>query len=203
MITAPHNAPRYNGVKLKAAYAGSALPEQCRRNIASTSTKKSGATLMVFTQETTDYGNAAAKKRLKILLNSLPSFCEIGLRILLVLLPAVLFDEIKDYPKGYRILTGILSSPRRLALTMNLEPEFGDREFIAAWRKRMETLKPVPARRVSDGPVMENIYKGEVWGKDMKPWGIHLLAREGQKMFLCIGNFGKLFLRGVALERLR
>jgi phosphomannomutase len=31
MITASHNAPRYNGVKLKGAYAGSALPEQCRR----------------------------------------------------------------------------------------------------------------------------------------------------------------------------
>lgn len=31
MITASHNAPRYNGLKLKAAYAGSASPEQCRR----------------------------------------------------------------------------------------------------------------------------------------------------------------------------
>ena len=31
MITASHNAPRYNGVKLKGAYGGSALPEQCRR----------------------------------------------------------------------------------------------------------------------------------------------------------------------------
>jgi alpha-D-glucose phosphate-specific phosphoglucomutase len=31
MITASHNAPRYNGVKLKAAYGGSALGEQCRR----------------------------------------------------------------------------------------------------------------------------------------------------------------------------
>ena len=31
MITASHNAPRYNGVKLKASYGGSALPEQCRR----------------------------------------------------------------------------------------------------------------------------------------------------------------------------
>jgi phosphomannomutase len=31
MITASHNAPRYNGLKLKAAYGGSALPEQCRR----------------------------------------------------------------------------------------------------------------------------------------------------------------------------
>jgi alpha-D-glucose phosphate-specific phosphoglucomutase len=31
MITASHNAPRYNGVKLKAAYGGSALTEHCRR----------------------------------------------------------------------------------------------------------------------------------------------------------------------------
>jgi len=31
MITASHNAPRYNGVKLKAAYGGAASPEQNRR----------------------------------------------------------------------------------------------------------------------------------------------------------------------------
>lgn len=31
MITASHNAPRYNGIKLKAAFGGSALNEQCRR----------------------------------------------------------------------------------------------------------------------------------------------------------------------------
>lgn len=31
MITASHNAPRYNGVKLKATYGGSAIGEQCRR----------------------------------------------------------------------------------------------------------------------------------------------------------------------------
>ncbi|MBT3321275.1 MAG: phosphoglucomutase/phosphomannomutase family protein [Anaerolineae bacterium] len=31
MLTASHNAPRYNGIKLKASYGGSALPVQCRR----------------------------------------------------------------------------------------------------------------------------------------------------------------------------
>lgn len=31
MVTASHNAPRYNGVKLKASYGGSATREQCRR----------------------------------------------------------------------------------------------------------------------------------------------------------------------------
>jgi len=31
MITASHNAPRYNGIKLKAAFGGSASPDQCRQ----------------------------------------------------------------------------------------------------------------------------------------------------------------------------
>lgn len=31
MITASHNAPRYNGVKLKAAFGGSASPDQCSK----------------------------------------------------------------------------------------------------------------------------------------------------------------------------
>lgn len=31
MITASHNAPRYNGIKMKASYGGSAPREQCRR----------------------------------------------------------------------------------------------------------------------------------------------------------------------------
>jgi len=31
MITASHNAPRYNGMKLKASYGGAATSEQCRR----------------------------------------------------------------------------------------------------------------------------------------------------------------------------
>src|SRR4030042_3433124 len=57
---------------------------------------------------------------------------------------ALLFDEIKDYPAGYRVLTGILNSPRRLALTVGLESKFGDREFVLAWRERLNTLKPIP-----------------------------------------------------------
>src|SRR5437762_919554 len=34
--------------------------------------------------------------------------------------PALLFDQIKGYPEGFRILVGQNSSLRRLALTLNL-----------------------------------------------------------------------------------
>ncbi len=44
VITASHNAPRYNGVKLKAAYGGAALREQCRRvEVTSTTTRSEAA----------------------------------------------------------------------------------------------------------------------------------------------------------------
>lgn len=51
MVTASHNAPRYNGLKLKAAYGGSALPEQCRRVelfLADNETRARGPNLMDY-----------------------------------------------------------------------------------------------------------------------------------------------------------
>ena len=53
MITASHNAPRYNGVKLKAAFGGSALNEQCRRvevYISDNEEQARGPNLMDFKQ---------------------------------------------------------------------------------------------------------------------------------------------------------
>ena len=53
MVTASHNAPRYNGIKLKAAYGGSALPAQCRRvevYLNDNETRARGPNLMDFDQ---------------------------------------------------------------------------------------------------------------------------------------------------------
>ncbi len=74
---------------------------------------------------------------------------------------ALLFDEIKDYPPGYRVLSGILTSSRRLALTVGLDPSFSGREFVMAWRERIKTLKPVAPEIVDEGPVMENVHTGD------------------------------------------
>ena len=55
MITASHNAPRYNGIKLKSSYGGSALPEQCRRveiYLSDNEARGRGPNLMDFAQAT-------------------------------------------------------------------------------------------------------------------------------------------------------
>lgn len=51
MVTASHNAPRYNGIKIKASYGGSALPQQCRqieRHLADNEVQSRGPKLMDF-----------------------------------------------------------------------------------------------------------------------------------------------------------
>lgn len=34
--------------------------------------------------------------------------------------PAILFDDVKNYPKGHRVLVGMVESLKRAALTTNL-----------------------------------------------------------------------------------
>ncbi len=46
--------------------------------------------------------------------------------------PALLFDRIKDYPAGYRILVGFFESLKRSALTTNLPLDITREGFIQA-----------------------------------------------------------------------
>lgn len=75
--------------------------------------------------------------------------------------PALLFDRIKDYPAGYRILVGFFESLRRSALTTNLPLDITRERFVQACRERLAKQPSIPPVKVSSGPVMENIYKGD------------------------------------------
>jgi UbiD family decarboxylase len=75
--------------------------------------------------------------------------------------PALLFDCIKDYPAGYRILVGFFESLRRSALTTNLPLDITREGFIQACRERLAKQPSIPPVRISSGPVMENVYKGD------------------------------------------
>src|SRR3989442_371313 len=76
--------------------------------------------------------------------------------------PAILFDDIPGYPKGYRTLYGHFSTVRRVALTLGLPLESErDVDIVKAYYQRMRDLKPLPPRTVKDGPILQNVIEGE------------------------------------------
>ena len=75
--------------------------------------------------------------------------------------PALLFDNIKGYPQGYRVAAGLLNTIPRLAMTTGLRTDIGKVDFVREWRNRIRNLKFLPPTLVNKGPVMENIMEGD------------------------------------------
>ena len=75
--------------------------------------------------------------------------------------PAVLFDDIPGYPTGYRILVNANATRRRLALTLGLPIDIERRPLMDEFLRLTESDRRVPPRFVKDGPVFENVLRGE------------------------------------------
>ena len=77
--------------------------------------------------------------------------------------PALLFDNVPGYPKGFRCLYGMLGSPMRLALGMGIDPKTsGDRRgMLDAYRSRIKKYEPLPPRMVTEGPILQNVDRGD------------------------------------------
>ncbi len=75
--------------------------------------------------------------------------------------PVLLFDQIDDYPRGYRVVTNMYANQRRTALGLGLPPEAQGVNLVRALRQKIgggvEPLEPV---NVPDGPVKENLLTG-------------------------------------------
>src|SRR3990172_10481396 len=75
--------------------------------------------------------------------------------------PALLFDEIKDYPRGYRVLSNMLNNPNHIKKAFGFPPEITTLDLVRAVKERMAQVKPLAPQKVSDGPVLENVQEGE------------------------------------------
>ena len=77
--------------------------------------------------------------------------------------PALLFDEIKGYPKGYRVLTCSTSSPARLSSILRLGVERSHKGLVEKLRGKpaqwQASAKEFSAVTVDSGPVIENVQK--------------------------------------------
>jgi len=68
--------------------------------------------------------------------------------------PAVLFDDIPGYPRGHRILANILTSVRRINLTLGLPIDGSAVELVSYWRRYMKEARGIPPVTVAAGPLM-------------------------------------------------
>ena len=80
--------------------------------------------------------------------------------------PALLFDKIKYYPEGFRLLTNSLNTTKRVALTLHMEPISDRLEFVRRIKDRLGQEEYIPPKVVQDGPIFENV----VEGKDIDMW---------------------------------
>jgi UbiD family decarboxylase len=78
--------------------------------------------------------------------------------------PALLFDKIKGYPNGFRVLTCSTSSPARLSSILRFPTQRNHSGLVAVLRGKpaqwQAAAKDFPFEVVTSGPVLENIQEG-------------------------------------------
>jgi len=79
---------------------------------------------------------------------------------------ALLFDNIKGYPEGYRVLSNTLNTVKRIALTLHMDTNYTRLEFVRDIKRHISEVKYVKPDVVKDGPVLENVFEG----KDIDMW---------------------------------
>ena len=75
--------------------------------------------------------------------------------------PALLFDEIPGFEKGYRILANPFATKRRALLALGWPPDMGIDEAIERFKAFADSHRPIAPCEVRDGPVMANVLSGQ------------------------------------------
>src|SRR5262249_9026929 len=74
--------------------------------------------------------------------------------------PALLFEDVVEHPRGYRVLSNVLCSRAREALALGLSPNVETIEAVKWVKGRIENPKLLPPQVLKTGPVMENVLTG-------------------------------------------
>ena len=75
--------------------------------------------------------------------------------------PLLMFDNIKGYPKGYRVASNFMNTPRRTALAMDMPLDASKTDLIKLWKDRVKSFAPIPPIEKTNGPVLENVDRGD------------------------------------------
>ncbi len=75
--------------------------------------------------------------------------------------PSLLFDKIKGYSPGYRILASPYSNDKRIALTLGLPIDAQKVDLVRKVRDKLKApFRLIPPVEVKNGPIMENVLSG-------------------------------------------
>jgi 4-hydroxy-3-polyprenylbenzoate decarboxylase len=70
--------------------------------------------------------------------------------------PAVLFDSIQGFKKGYRVLTNFLSNRIRERLVFGVSNDLTDPEAVLFWKNRLKEFAAIEPKEVKEAPVKQN-----------------------------------------------
>jgi UbiD family decarboxylase len=74
---------------------------------------------------------------------------------------ALLFDDIKDYPAGFRVASNLYSAQRLQAIALGLPDDVPTVELVSRWRERSKRMKPCAPRIVKQGAIQQNVFRGK------------------------------------------
>ena len=84
--------------------------------------------------------------------------------------PAVLFDSIQGFEKGYRILTNFLSNRIRERLVFGVANDLTDPEAVLYWKNKLKEFTPIEPVETQHAPVKENVLLGSDVDLTRFPW---------------------------------
>ena len=75
--------------------------------------------------------------------------------------PMLVFDKIKDYPAGHRLVSLAFANYKRTALAFGISPEKSKLEVVRLLARKMKSAKAIAPEEVKTAPLMENVLQGD------------------------------------------
>ena len=75
--------------------------------------------------------------------------------------PMLLFDKIKGYPAGFRLVSLAFANYKRTALAFGISPDKSKLEVVRLLARKMKSGKAIPPEVIKTAPLMENVMEGE------------------------------------------
>ena len=75
--------------------------------------------------------------------------------------PALLFEDIIDYPPGFRVLTNMFHTQSRTALALGLPTNLAGVELVHAVKDILKSVTPLPPILRESGAIQENFFTGK------------------------------------------